>query len=67
MKFRLLTISSLIQLHASVKRCMAEDDGRPASADWTWGVREYRDWRVHSDALEAELKRRDIPFTSVVW
>jgi len=61
-----LSSSTIQELHSTLLKALIEEDRLPA-AQRTKGVREYPDWRKESDALEAELKRRGMPFTPVPW
>ncbi|MDW9902093.1 hypothetical protein GOA77_09480 [Sinorhizobium meliloti] len=62
-----LPTSSILDLHATIRRCLHDDDNAPRWRDWEYGVRTYRDWANQRDEFEAELTRREIPFTPIVW
>ncbi|MGH0345492.1 hypothetical protein NKY44_17020 [Sinorhizobium meliloti] len=67
MNIQLLSTPSILDLHTNIGRCLHEDDNAPAWREWEYGVRTYRDWAIQRDAFEAELARREIPFTPIVW
>lgn len=61
-----LSDSSLRDLHALIAEVLAADDQLPEGKK-RWGVREYSDWRRQSDAFEAEMTKRGLPFTPTKW
>lgn len=67
MTTELLSTPTLAELHANIRFCLHEDDNAPAWRYWEYGVRKYRDWAIQRDEFEAELTRREIPFTPIVW
>jgi hypothetical protein len=60
------TTAALQDFHAKVKESLRKDDDNP-SPDKIYGVRTYKDWRDWSDAIEDELKKRQISFDPVAW
>jgi hypothetical protein len=63
-----LSTPGLLKMHGAVREALEMDDtldliGLPKM----YGVRELPDWRVWSDALEAELDRRGIKFAKIDW
>ncbi|MGA2398862.1 MAG: hypothetical protein ABSG30_12465 [Steroidobacteraceae bacterium] len=55
------------KLHDAVLDALDKDDKTPPNQDKPYGVRQFPDWRQWSDALEAELQKRKIPFSKVKW
>lgn len=49
-----------------IRNALAADD-KQGNAQKIYCVREYADWRVQADAIEAELKKRGETFTAVPW
>jgi hypothetical protein len=66
MNYSALTTQSLIDLHTAVVEALAADD-RTLPMDKIYGVRQYRGWRRHADALEAQMREKNIPFTPIQW
>jgi hypothetical protein len=60
------TTKTLVEFHEKVVECLRKDDENLSEMK-DYGVREYRDWRAFSDAIEAELLSRDVPFTPIQW
>jgi hypothetical protein len=54
-------------MHDAVLDALEKDDKTPQNQDKPYGVRQFADWKQWSDALEAELQTRNIPFTKVKW
>lgn len=67
MNIELLSTPTLSTLHANIGVALYQDDNAPAWRDWEYGVRASRDWAIHRDQLEAELTRREISFTPIIW
>lgn len=67
MRIQLLSNPTLIALHANIGHALYEDDNAPAGRVLEYGVRTYGDWAIQRDQFEAELTRREIPFTPIVW
>ena len=59
--------SGLLMMHSGVSQALAVDDNLPTNAGKLYGVRQYQDWRRWSDALEAELDKRQVKYVKVVW
>lgn len=57
MNYQLLSTTSIRALHRGIHRALAADDGRPPHLR-EYGVRVFRDWTLHSRALEAILASR---------
>jgi hypothetical protein len=66
MDFKEASTNALKGLHEAVRAAMMADD-RHAGPKKPHGVREYRDWRQWSDAIEAELRRRNEHFDPIRW
>jgi hypothetical protein len=63
-----LSTNGLQSLHDAVLKALAKDDELTKQGkDVPHGCREFADWRTWSNALEAELARRGVPFTPVPW
>lgn len=65
-----LSATGLLSLHDGVRRARDFDDANPgnvAAGDNYFGVRQFADWGIWRDALEAELTNRGITFTPVTW
>jgi hypothetical protein len=60
------TTKTLLEFHEKVIECLRKDDENPLT-EKEYGVRTFRDWRAFSDAIEGELRTRNVPFTSVSW
>ena len=59
--------SGLLMMHNSIHQALAVDDNIEKGKDKPYGVREYRDWKEMSDAIEKELTTRAIKFQAVPW
>ena len=64
--YPLLTTDSLIDLHDCILRALRKDDALPEGRK-RYGVREFPDWRQHAEAIETELKKRDIDCPPIPW
>jgi hypothetical protein len=58
--------NGLKMLHEAIRNALATDD-KLGNGSKTYGVREYADWRIQADAIEAELKKRRETFTAIPW
>ena len=54
-------------MQEGIRKALAEDDAIPPGHAKPYGVREFPDWREHSDAIEAELDKRKETYTPVPW
>jgi hypothetical protein len=61
------SLSGLLMMHGSIKSALSIDDNTPPGAKATYGVRTYRDWKEHADAIEAELDSRKINYQKIEW
>lgn len=59
--------NGLKMMQDGIRNALKEDDATPAGAAKPYGVREFSDWRVHSDQIEAELDKRAVSYTKVAW
>lgn len=59
--------NGLKMMYEAAKDALAEDDATPPGQDKPYGVREYADWRGFTDAIEAELDSRNVPYPKIVW
>lgn len=62
-----MSSSGLKKLHDAVHRAFEHDEGATRTEDKIYGVRAYQDWRIWSDALEAEMSSRGVVFNPVPW
>lgn len=60
-----LSLDGLRSLHEGIRRALATDDA--AKSPKPYGVREFPGWREWATALEAELDRRNEPFSRLQW
>jgi hypothetical protein len=61
-----LTNHILRMFHDYAQACLIEEDSLPMEQK-KYGMREYPDFRVHSDLIENELSKRNVPFEKVKW
>jgi hypothetical protein len=54
-------------MHNAIRTSLAIDDSVPAVSAKPYGVREYSDWKVWRDELEATMKDRGLPFAPITW
>jgi len=66
MKINNLSTDGILSLHNAVKEAITEDDNLPSDQK-RFGVREHRDWRIWSDALEAEMDSRKVIYKRIKW
>lgn len=59
--------SGLLMMHGAIKQSLAVDDNTPTGKDKPYGVRTFSDWRAMADAIETELKSRNVKFEAVPW
>lgn len=59
--------SGLLMMHGGIKQSLAIDDNTPADKDKLYGVRAFADWKQMSDAIELELRKREVKFEAVPW
>lgn len=59
--------SGLQKLQLAALHAFQSDEGRPAGQPKVYGVREFSDWRLWSDALERELDKRGIGYEKIRW
>jgi hypothetical protein len=64
---KLHTTKSLGALHEEIRRALAEEDALPPGKPRPYGVREFADFRLEADAIEAELRRREQQVQSIKW
>ncbi len=57
----------LLMMHNGIRESLTEDDKTPADKEKPYCVRECTDWRVMSDVIEAELKKRNVTFHAIPW
>ena len=57
---------TLQKFHSMIADCLAKDDAQQGS-DKVYGVRTYQDWKQLRDDIEAELTKRKILFTPILW
>ena len=62
-----ITAESLIDRHSAVSNALKFDDDTPSGNDKVFGVRTHADFKQWGDSLEAELAKRNIPFTNIPW
>ncbi|WP_252259925.1 hypothetical protein [Erythrobacter aurantius] len=65
--FARLSTDSLHELYEAVRSALADDDGKEDPSERRYLVRETRDWREWSEAIEAELEKRDVSFEKIEW
>ena len=59
---------ALAELQKSVLTALKQDDEAQARATpVTYGCGEFPDWRAWGDALEEELRAREISFEPIAW
>ena len=54
--------NSLKELHQSIKKALDTDDRSPVGQDKPYGVRAFQDWKEHKAAIEAAMKKKNLPF-----
>lgn len=54
-------------MHQAVRDRLEEEDNQPAGQEKIYGVREYPDWRMQADEMEAELDRRKVLYSKIAW
>lgn len=59
--------SGLLMMHHGVRQALEVDDNLPPKTEKIYGVREYSDWLLSSDAIEAELNKRQVKYQKVAW
>lgn len=59
--------SGLLMMHGGIKQSLAVDDNTPEGKDKPYGVRAFANWKQMSDAIESELRERDVKFETVPW
>ena len=57
----------LKKMQKAVYDALQHEDALPPGQPKPYGVRDFPDWRTWSDALEAELTVRNVPFSKVPW
>lgn len=63
-----MSTPGLLKMHSAVREAIEVDDALILSGfKPTYGVRDYADWRSWSDALEAELDKRNAKYAKVSW
>jgi hypothetical protein len=62
-----LSTNGLKAMQAGIKKALAVDDATPADQQKLYGVRQFPDWRIVGDAMEAELTKRQEKFTPIPW
>ncbi len=60
------TTAALQDFHSKVRESLRKDDENP-SPDKIYGVRAFKDWRDLSDAIEEELKKRQVSYEPIAW
>ncbi len=63
---RLHSTDGLQLLYEELKKALLEDDSLPTGQK-KYGVREFADFRVEADAIEAEMKERGEIFEPIDW
>lgn len=66
MNFQEAPNATLNKFHEVAMESLAKDDANP-SPQKAYGVREHKDWRRMVDEIEAEFKKRGIPFTPLIF
>lgn len=67
MDFTKLSERALKAMHEAIDRCLEKDLQNPTQNDPYYGVRDTADWTEWRDAIEAELTRRNLGFTPIIW
>jgi hypothetical protein len=67
MDFEVASPEGLLSMHRAIRDALKKDDETPANQEKVYGVRKSADWVKWRDGLEAELDRRGIIYTKVVW
>lgn len=57
----------LEMMHRALLDAFNTDEAIAQGLPKRYGVREHIDWRKWSDALEAQLKERNLPFVPIPW
>ena len=57
----------LQKMHLAALHAFQKDEATPAGQAKLYGVREHADWKQWSDALEAELEKRNAQLTKIPW
>jgi hypothetical protein len=61
-----LSTNGLLKLHAATREAVEVDDNLPPD-EFVYGVRVFPDWRPWADQIEAELDKRGVKYTKIVW
>lgn len=62
----MLSTAGILKLHTAIREALEEDDNAPPGSK-RFGVREFADWRVMGDELEAELDKRGDEYDKLRW
>lgn len=63
----LFSTAGLLKMHGALQEALNDDDNLAPDAAKVYGVRQFPDWHIWADALEAELAHRQVAFAPVVW
>lgn len=61
------TDDGLLAIYDAIGEALRVDDSTAPGAPKRYGVRRFPDWLTHRDALEAEIKKRNLSYTPVRW
>jgi hypothetical protein len=62
-----LSTNGIRMMHDAIGARLKEEDALPAGQPKTYGVRDHADFKKLADEFEAELTKRNIPLTKIVW
>jgi hypothetical protein len=62
-----MSLSGLKAMHRATSDLLAYEDKQPAGQVKIYGVREFPDWKVQADEIEAEFDRRNEAHTKIQW
>jgi hypothetical protein len=62
-----LSDKGLLSLYNAITKALDEDDNIPEEENKKYGVRDFLDWQIWGNSLEAEIKKRDLEYTPIPW
>lgn len=62
-----LSTAGLLKLHGAILEALQVDDNAPEGYTKMYGVRDFSDWRVMAEEIEAELDSRKVKYAKIRW
>ena len=59
--------NGLVAMQRAIRDRLLEEDELPEGHEKIYGLRQFNDWKIQADEIEAELDRRGATYDKVPW